>query len=42
MAADVTDAVLVVDHGRILGTVTATDLIRLLAGRDVATGPLPT
>ena len=35
MSADVSDAVLVTDHGRILGIVTATDLVRLLARRDV-------
>jgi CBS domain-containing protein len=34
MAADVADAVLVTDHGRVLGIVTATDLVRQLARRD--------
>jgi CBS domain-containing protein len=33
MSADVLDAVLVTEHGRILGIVTATDLVRLLAAR---------
>ena len=31
ISADVSDAVLVTDHGRILGIVTATDLVHLLA-----------
>jgi len=34
MSADVSGAVLVTDGGRVLGIVTATDLVRLLAGRD--------
>ena len=34
MSADVSDAVLVTDCGQVLGIVTATDLVRLLAGRD--------
>jgi CBS domain-containing protein len=39
MFADVSDAVLVTDHGRVLGIVTATDLVRLLAGRDTQRTP---
>jgi CBS domain-containing protein len=42
MSADVSDAVLVTDHGRILGIVTATDLIRLLAGRHTQQAPSAT
>ena len=42
MSADVSDAVLVTDHGRVLGIVTATDLVRLLAYRDTERGPRPT
>jgi CBS domain-containing protein len=34
MSADVSDAVLVSDRGRVVGIVTATDLVRLLARRD--------
>jgi CBS domain-containing protein len=34
MSADVSDAVLVIDRGRVLGIVTATDLVRLLARTD--------
>ena len=42
MATDVSDAVLVVEHGRVLGIVTATDLVRLLARRDARpTTPAP-
>ena len=32
MSLDVSDAVLVIDQGRVLGIVTATDLVRMLAG----------
>jgi CBS domain-containing protein len=39
MSADVSDAVLVTDHGRVLGIVTATDLVRLLARRDAGGAP---
>ena len=39
MFADVSDAVLVTDHGRVLGIVTATDLVRLLARRDTQRTP---
>jgi CBS domain-containing protein len=39
MSSDVTDAVLVVDDGRVLGIVTATDLVRLLAHRDARPTP---
>jgi CBS domain-containing protein len=39
MSADVSDAVLVTDHGRVLGIVTATDLVRLLARRDAGRAP---
>ena len=39
MFADVSDAVLVTDHGRVLGIVTTTDLVRLLAGRDTQRTP---
>lgn len=39
MFAEVSDAVLVTDHGRILGVVTATDLVRLLARRDTPRTP---
>jgi predicted transcriptional regulator len=31
MSDDTYDAVLVTDHGRVLGIVTATDLVRMLA-----------
>ena len=31
MSLDAADAVLVTDHGRVLGIVTATDLVRMLA-----------
>ena len=34
MSADVSDAVLVTEDRRILGIVTATDLVHLLADRD--------
>ena len=33
MSADVTDAVLITGHGRVLGIVTATDLVRLMPAR---------
>jgi predicted transcriptional regulator len=39
MSADVSDAVLVTDHGRVLGIVTTTDLVRLLARRDAGRAP---
>jgi len=39
MSSDVADAVLVVDDGRVLGIVTATDLVRLLAHRDARRTP---
>jgi predicted transcriptional regulator len=39
MSADVSDAVLVTEHGRVLGIVTATDLVRLLARRDTRCTP---
>jgi CBS domain-containing protein len=39
MSADVSDAVLVTDHGRVRGIVTATDLVRLLARRDAGRAP---
>jgi len=39
MSVDVSDAVLVIDHGRLLGIVTATDLVRLLARRDMPRSP---
>jgi CBS domain-containing protein len=39
MAADVYDAVLVTDEGHVLGVVTATDLVRLLARRDAQPAP---
>jgi CBS domain-containing protein len=39
MFADVSDGVLVTDHGRVLGIVTATDLVRLLARRDAQCTP---
>ena len=39
MSADVSDAVLVTDGGRVLGIVTATDLVRLLARRDARGAP---
>jgi CBS domain-containing protein len=39
MSTDVSDAVLVVDRGRVLGIVTATDLVRLLAHRDTRRTP---
>jgi CBS domain-containing protein len=39
ISADVSDAVLVTDHGRILGIVTATDLVHLLARRHVPATP---
>jgi CBS domain-containing protein len=39
MADDVFDAVLVADQGRVLGIVTATDLVRLLARRDARRAP---
>jgi CBS domain-containing protein len=39
MATDVSDAVLVVEHGSVLGIVTATDLVRLLAHRDARPTP---
>jgi CBS domain-containing protein len=42
MATDVSDAVLVVDGGLILGIVTATDLVRLLACRDARPAPSAT
>jgi CBS domain-containing protein len=42
MSADVSDAVLVTDHGRVLGIVTATDLVRLLARRDAQREQRPT
>lgn len=39
MSADVSDVVLVTEHGRVLGIVTATDLVRLLARRDAQHAP---
>jgi CBS domain-containing protein len=39
ISADVSDAVLVADHGRILGIVTATDLVHLLARRVARHAP---
>jgi signal-transduction protein with cAMP-binding, CBS, and nucleotidyltransferase domain len=39
VSADVSDAVLVADHGRLLGIVTATDLVRLLARLDAQRTP---
>lgn len=39
ISGDVSDAVLVTDHGRVLGIVTATDLVRLLARRDARHTP---
>ena len=39
MFADVSDAVFVTDHGRVVGIVTATDLVRLLAGRETHRTP---
>jgi CBS domain-containing protein len=39
MSLDASDAVLVTDHGRVLGIVTATDLVRMLARRDARTAP---
>ncbi len=39
MSADVADAVLVTENGRVLGIVTATDLVRLLARRDARRAP---
>lgn len=42
MATDVSDAVLVVDGGRVLGIVTATDLVRLLARRHALPAPSAT
>lgn len=39
MSADTSDAVLITDRGRILGIVTATDLVRLLARRDARQAP---
>ena len=42
MAADVADAVLVTDQGRLLGIVTATDLVRLLARREAQHRPSTT
>jgi CBS domain-containing protein len=39
MFADVSDGVLVTDNGRVLGIVTATDLVRLLARRDAKRTP---
>ena len=42
MSTDVSDAVLVVDDGRVIGIVTATDLVRLLAHREARrTSPAP-
>ena len=39
MSTDVSDAVLVVDGDRVLGIVTATDLVRLLAHREAGRTP---
>jgi CBS domain-containing protein len=39
MSVDVSDAVLVTDQGRVLGIVTATDLVRLLARRGARRTP---
>jgi CBS domain-containing protein len=39
MSADVSDAVLITDHGHVVGIVTATDLVRLLARRDPQRAP---
>ena len=39
MFADVSDAVFVTDHGHVVGIVTATDLVRLLAGRETHRTP---
>jgi signal-transduction protein with cAMP-binding, CBS, and nucleotidyltransferase domain len=39
MFADVSGGVLVTDDGRVLGIVTATDLVRLLARRDTQRTP---
>jgi CBS domain-containing protein len=39
MSADVSDAVLITDQRRVLGIVTATDLVRLLARRDAPYAP---
>ena len=39
MSGDVSDAVLVTENGRILGIVTATDLVRSLARRDASRTP---
>jgi signal-transduction protein with cAMP-binding, CBS, and nucleotidyltransferase domain len=39
MSGDVSDAVLVIERERVLGIVTATDLVRLLAQRDARRTP---
>ena len=39
MSADVSDAVLITEQHRVLGIVTATDLVRLLARRDAPHAP---